>query len=137
MSMDPLHQRCITCRRRFLVREVLQPDELLDYLIEKEVITLTMEEDIMAKETRKKKVRELLTILPHCGRKAFGHLLKGLEETHQAHISAELKTKLANLERGIESDEEPEPDQPPPSEWNNYGPFNIATLKDGSNCIVS
>ncbi len=51
--------------------------------------------------------------------------------------NAELKTKLANLERGIESDEEPEPDQPPPSEWNNYGPFNIATLKDGSNCIVS
>ena len=111
--MDPIQQKCLIHKRVTLL-ENLRPDELLDYLIQGDVITIDEKEEIASERSRRKQVDALLKILPTCGHNAFSVLLTGLQGTAQDYLAADLLTQLEVEKASVNSsktDTGPSPSQ--------------------------
>lgn len=87
--MNDVHRETLRKNWVYLL-ENLVTDELLDYLLGKEVITPDMYEEINVQLTRQDKVTHFLSILQRRGPRAFDNFLDALVATNQGFISDRL-----------------------------------------------
>lgn len=87
--MDETHLEAL--RRNWInLIENLIPNEVLDHMLEKNVLTHDMYEEIRAKPTRKDQITEFLFVLQRRGPEAFAKFISALEATHQDFIAQQL-----------------------------------------------
>ncbi|KAM5255319.1 caspase-2 isoform 2-T2 [Ctenodactylus gundi] len=96
--MHPDHQETLKRNRVVLAKQLL-PNELLEHLLEKDIITLEMRELIQAKVGNFSQNVELLNLLPKRGPEAFDAFCLALRETKQGHLEDLLLTTLSSLQR--------------------------------------
>ena len=77
-TMDGDHRRALTkCQVTLL--ELLNPEDyVLDYLLSEEIISTAEKDKVSQKSTPKEQARELLTVIPRKGAKAWNAFLEGL-----------------------------------------------------------
>lgn len=75
----------LTCLTRNSVKLLknLNPDDVLDYLIQDEIISVGDKDKITAKETQRSQTEALIEMLPSCGNHAFDRFLDALINTEQ------------------------------------------------------
>ena len=99
--MHPHHQD-VLIRKRVYILEELEPANILHRLLQDEIIKSDQYDDIDVDKTRKAKVTALLSILPHCGPKAFSSFISALKD-NQKHVAQELMEGLNDHEAAEDS----------------------------------
>ncbi|KAL2084104.1 hypothetical protein ACEWY4_019622 [Coilia grayii] len=85
-----------------LCKEMVVDELLIQFLQAENILTDSMAESILAKDTSQKRSSYLLSILPKRGPKAFRSFCTALRETEQNHLY-ELLTSYGEIERCVES----------------------------------
>ncbi|XP_046558374.1 uncharacterized protein LOC124267499 isoform X3 [Haliotis rubra] len=112
--MPPVNSFSILQTERIYLQQRLQlkGTRLLEYLLEKKVITPTQLEDILDIPQTSKKITKLLTLLMKRPAHEFKHFMKGLEG-EQDHVRDYLQEERASSEENSNTDvemaEDPEP----------------------------
>ncbi|XP_045162711.1 caspase-2-like isoform X2 [Mercenaria mercenaria] len=94
--MDELHRKILRENRSYLVNEIEDVEGITDVLLEKLIITNSMNQEIHAEKTNIAKTRKLLDTLPRRGKLAFDTFCNTLIKTGQRHIAEKLNPNLKN-----------------------------------------
>lgn len=84
--MNEDDRRKLQTSRSFLVKNIENIEDINEELYTLDVFTEGMKADVEVQETKEKKVRKLLDILPRRGPNAFGIFLSVLKETNNQHV---------------------------------------------------
>ena len=90
--MDDEDRRSLQISRSFIVKNIENIEDITEELFSRDVFTESMKSDVEVLDTKDKKVRKFLDILPRRGPKAFGIFLDVLKETKNEHIIDKLVT---------------------------------------------
>ncbi|CAH2323071.1 caspase-2 isoform X2 [Pelobates cultripes] len=96
-GMKDCHRQVLLKSRIFLSNN-MEPDEVLEHLVEKEILTNVMYARIKAFPVQYDQNIALLTMLPKRGPKAFSEFCNVLRETGQKYLAEELENKLCSLD---------------------------------------
>ena len=112
--MEERERRVLEKHRRELVTNIVEVEPLLDYLISQGVLRANGEDvqRIRRGEIALARARNLLDILPSCGRAAFGHLVDALR-LERPHLAELLERSLEDMhEVPCKVSELPQPRRP-------------------------
>ncbi|XP_044295478.1 caspase-2 isoform X2 [Varanus komodoensis] len=98
-GMQKCHQEALKKNRVCLANQLILK-ELMEYLIERDVITVAMMETIQAKDGSFSQNTEFLNLLPKRGPKAFSAFCEALRETKQQHLEEMLLSTISSHGNG-------------------------------------
>jgi len=85
-------------KRNFIVENIYDVASILDHLLSAGVISFDQRDEIMAKETRSRRIDELVNVLMHCHPMALEEFCKALDLTGYEFVADELKTAFIDLD---------------------------------------
>lgn len=91
--MDDSHKKLLQRNWTYLLETIILKD-LLDYMFEKDIITVAMMEEVNARRTPREKISHFLLTLQRRGPLAFDVFIAGLRETSQGFIADRLLSSL-------------------------------------------
>lgn len=94
--MEEFHRKILRENRSYLVHEIDDVEGINDILLEKGILTIGMNQDILAEKTEIARARKLLDTLPRRGQHAFDIFCNVLIKTNQRHIAERLNPELRN-----------------------------------------
>ncbi|XP_075071845.1 caspase-2 isoform X2 [Mixophyes fleayi] len=95
-GMQKRHKDALIKMRVTLIEEMV-PDELVEHLVSKKILTPYMQAEIQSKKMSYRQNSSLLDILPRRGPHAFSIFCTALRDTGQEHLAAQLEEKVSCL----------------------------------------
>lgn len=85
--MNDYHRNILRINTTNLVKNIANVIDITDYLVQTDILTRNMAEEIECKSTRTDKTRELLKIIPRRGPTAFTNFISALRMTGNVHVA--------------------------------------------------
>ncbi|XP_056385385.1 caspase-2 isoform X2 [Hyla sarda] len=96
-GMQDQHKNVLIGLRVKLIQE-MEPDEIIEHLVAKKVLTPYMQEKIQSKGMSFRQNSALLDLLPKRGPHAFSIFCTALRDTNQEHLAEQLEQKVRKTE---------------------------------------
>lgn len=93
--MEENHKETIRRNYTFLIGNMM-PESVMDFLLQENVITPYMKEDIEVCRTRRDKIVKMIDILIRRGPSAFNVFIDALRNTDQEFVAQKLLSNLQN-----------------------------------------
>eukprot|EP00118_Oscarella_pearsei_P025070 m.307436 g.307436 ORF g.307436 m.307436 type:complete len:457 (+) comp42287_c0_seq1:41-1411(+) len=107
-SMEKKHKEALRSKRVFLIENV-DPDKIMNHLVQEELISSDDEDEIAGMKRRKEKVRKIIKTLQLRGAEAFDKFIKVLKEANCDFIAKELSEAAKEKGNVLEGRTRPPP----------------------------